>query len=31
MNVTERNTFDRLGHRIAELRRKHGMTQQQMA
>ena len=31
MNVTERNAFDRLGYRIAELRRKHGMTQQQMA
>jgi len=30
-NVTERNPFERLGHRIAELRRKHGMTQQQMA
>ena len=29
--MTERNPFERLGHRIAELRRKHGMTQQQMA
>ena len=29
--MTERNPFDRLGYRIAELRRKHGMTQQQMA
>ena len=29
--MTDRNPFERLGHRIAELRRKHGMTQQQMA
>jgi transcriptional regulator with XRE-family HTH domain len=29
--VTERNPFERLGHRVADLRRKHGMTQQQMA
>ena len=29
--MTERNPFDRLGYRIAELRRKHGLTQQQMA
>jgi transcriptional regulator with XRE-family HTH domain len=29
--VTEGNAYDRLGHRIAELRRKHNMTQQQMA
>ena len=29
--MTERNSLDRLGFRIAELRRKHGMTQQQMA
>jgi transcriptional regulator with XRE-family HTH domain len=29
--VTERNQFERLGHRVAELRRKHRLTQQQMA
>ena len=29
--MSERNPFERLGHRVAELRRKHGMTQQQMA
>ena len=29
--MSERNPFDSLGHRIAELRRKHGLTQQQMA
>ncbi|MEO8693445.1 MAG: helix-turn-helix domain-containing protein [Acidimicrobiales bacterium] len=29
--MTERNPFDRLGYRVAELRRKHGLTQQQMA
>ena len=29
--MTERNPIERLGHRVGELRRKHGMTQQQMA
>jgi transcriptional regulator with XRE-family HTH domain len=29
--VTERNQFERLGHRVAELRRNHRLTQQQMA
>jgi len=29
--VNERNQFERLGHRVADLRRKHGLTQQQMA
>ena len=29
--MTERNPLERLGHRVAELRRKHGLTQQQMA
>jgi transcriptional regulator with XRE-family HTH domain len=29
--VTQPNPVDRLGYRIAELRRKHGLTQQQMS